>query len=196
MIPPVSCRSRSQGVLGAAVGAVVAGLMFTNSQAQALVVTVNSQDWEVTTFYGSYNDNVSKFETAANGGVMPWWGSSADADAFATAVGSGLGFPNQPAFIIPLGPLFAYDAPAYYLGGFTVVSSAVVERPWGLVTDVVGPLLASWPMHWAQATLVPAGGSANVPGPLPALGLAAAFGFSRQLRKRIKASSNSSSAGA
>ena len=58
---------------------------------------------------------------------------------------------------------------------------------------------------WAQATLVtppatppattpatpPAstggsGGTASVPGPLPILGLAAAFGFSRKLRKRIK----------
>jgi hypothetical protein len=29
-------------------------------------------------------------------------------------------------------------------------------------------------------------GSASVPGPLPILGLAAAFGFSRKLRKRIK----------
>jgi hypothetical protein len=43
---------------------------------------------------------------------------------------------------------------------------------------------------WAQATLVPAAGSANVPGPLPAVGLAVAFGFSRQLRKRIKASAS------
>ena len=32
------------------------------------------------------------------------------------------------------------------------------------------------------------GSSADVPGPLPALGLAVAFSFSRQLRKRIKAS--------
>ncbi len=31
---------------------------------------------------------------------------------------------------------------------------------------------------------------ASVPGPLPALGAAAAFGFSRELRKRIKGSTN------
>ena len=36
--------------LGAALGAVLSGLVLTNSQAQALVVTVDGQDWEVTTF--------------------------------------------------------------------------------------------------------------------------------------------------
>jgi hypothetical protein len=35
--------------------------------------------------------------------------------------------------------------------------------------------------------------TARVPGPLPALGAAAAFGFSRQLRKRIKCSANAAS---
>jgi hypothetical protein len=43
-------------------------------QAQAVVVNVNGQNWNVTTFTGSYNDNTSKFNTAANGGIMPWWG--------------------------------------------------------------------------------------------------------------------------
>jgi hypothetical protein len=37
---------------------------------------------------------------------------------------------------------------------------------------------------WAQASLIPFG--APVPSPLPALGTAAAFGYSRKLRKRIK----------
>ncbi len=37
--------------------------------------------------------------------------------------------------------------------------------------------------------------TASVPGPLPALGAAAAFGFSRKLRKRIKRSTNSVSNG-
>jgi hypothetical protein len=37
-----------------------------------------------------------------------------------------------------------------------------------------------------QVTASSSGSPANVPGPLPILGLAAAFGFSRKLRKRIK----------
>jgi hypothetical protein len=39
---------------------------------------------------------------------------------------------------------------------------------------------------WAQATLY----TAPVPGPLPLFGAAAAFGFSRKLRKRIKLEPN------
>lgn len=40
---------------------------------------------------------------------------------------------------------------------------------------------------WAQATPYTALGPLPTPGPLLALGAAAAFGFSRQLRKRIQA---------
>jgi len=42
-------------------------------------------------------------------------------------------------------------------------------------------------LTWAQATLV---NNVPVPGPLPLFGVAAAFGFSRKLRKRIKANTN------
>ena len=54
------------------------------------------------------------------------------------------------------------------------VAYPLQTRTWNLGTNF------SW--TWAQATLIPA----NVPGPLPAFGLAVAFGFSRKLRKRIK----------
>ena len=43
--------------------------------------------------------------------------------------------------------------------------------------------------NWAVATFVPAPG-APVPGPLPIVGAAAAFGFSRRLRSRINKSAN------
>jgi hypothetical protein len=47
---------------------------------------------------------------------------------------------------------------------------------------------------WAQATPLTLSSSAlaPVPGPVPAIGAFAAFGFSRKLRKRIKLSSNTS----
>ena len=68
-------------------------------EAHALVVNVGGQDYDVTTFTGSFNDNLSKFATPANGGVMPWWttgpeGTSATAAQFAAAVGTALGTPN------------------------------------------------------------------------------------------------------
>ena len=178
-------------VLGAALGAVLSGLVFIDSQAQARVVNVGGLDYDVTTFYGSYNDNVSKFNTPNNGGMMPWWGSSGEAFAFATAVGSGLGLPN----FNQTGPYFGFTffvCPPSSCGSSLTF---VVEQRFSSLTPGVfssAPSFAyphrlSDQRTWAQATLAPAaGGSANVPGPLPILGLAAAFGFSRKLRKRIK----------
>ena len=74
-------------------------------QAQALVVNVGGQDWDVTTFSWSYEQNTAKFNTANNGGVMPWWFDQGLALDFASAVGSDLGFPNDP-----IGPYFVFRA--------------------------------------------------------------------------------------
>jgi hypothetical protein len=76
MHPPARHSSRVgqrfQVALGAATA--LAAISLSPGSAQAFVVTVNSVQYDVTTFTGTYNDNISKFETAANGGVMPWWG--------------------------------------------------------------------------------------------------------------------------
>jgi hypothetical protein len=58
----------------------------------------------------------------------------------------------------------------------------------GLTNPISTGWLASNSVVYAQATLFTAPTAA--PGPLPALGAAAAFGFSRKLRKRIKHSTN------
>jgi hypothetical protein len=67
-----------------------------------VIVTVNGQDWEVTTFTRTYNDNISKFGLLAdNGGVgaMPWRSNQIATIAFMAAVGAGLGmFPESSAF--------------------------------------------------------------------------------------------------
>lgn len=72
-----------------ALGALSAG------QAQAVVVNVGGQDYDVTTFFGSYNDNQIKFNQPSNGGSMPWYGNPGLASSFATAIGNALGFPNR-----------------------------------------------------------------------------------------------------
>jgi hypothetical protein len=189
-----------KGVLKTVFGAAVAMGVLGAGQAHALVVTVNGQDWDVTTFYGTYIDNSTKFntETPVNGGVMPWFGIGATetldllADVFATAVGGRLGFPNGPlaANEPPTGgPFFAWQVTSNptvndvtLVGRYISVSNCVplgdpadcgLDR--GLVNDRTE-------VTWAQAT--------PVPGPLPVLGAAAAFGFSRKLRKRIKTSTN------
>ena len=137
-------------------------------QAQALVVNVNGQNWNVTTFTGTYNANTSKFNTAANGGMMPWWGNLTLADSFALAVGGSLGL---PIFDV-LGPMFG-----------TSTTGQVQTRLFNSNTNAITSLNQNFASSstWAQAELVP-----PVPGPIPALGAAAAFGFSRKLRKRIK----------
>jgi hypothetical protein len=171
-------------VLAAAVGAAVAGLALSAGQAKALVFNVGGQDYDVTTFTGSYNDNVSKFATSANGGVMPWFGWPLEtgnlAISFAVAVGNSFGAMNLTDYPNSLGgygvgPFFAYSVDSIH-------ASAYPE------SSLTAFVLGNFQVHtYAQATLIgPTGGTASVPGPLPILGLAAAFGFSRKLRKRIK----------
>jgi hypothetical protein len=167
--------------LKAAFSAAMVGCVLGAGQAQAIVVKVGGQFWNVTTFTGSYSANITKFNTAANGGMMPWWptqsppnaSSSTLANTFALAVGSGLGFIN---FGGATGPLFAYQQPG--VGGNPNVQSQVAQAPTGTTTFNAG-ILPNVVGTYAQATLT------SVPGPLPVLGAAAAFGFSRKLRKRI-----------
>ena len=66
---------RSPSLAKSTLGVALAMGVLTAGQAQAFVVTVNSLQYDVTTFNGTYNANTSQFATAANGGVMPWWGS-------------------------------------------------------------------------------------------------------------------------
>jgi len=155
-----------------AIGVLSAG------QAQAVVVNVNGQNWNVTTFEGSYNANVSKFNTAANGGSMPWWGSAELAEEFTVAVNTQLGADLNGQ---NNGPFFAQRLAS--------LETQMLAWRWNNNPAVDGPdqtqyslSVARW---WATADL-----AAPVPGPLPALGLGAAFGFSRKLRKRIKSKTN------
>jgi hypothetical protein len=151
------------------VGALSAG------QAQAVIVNVNGQNWNVTTFAGTYNANTSKFATPANGGVMPWFGDQSLAGTFAQLVGSGLGLPNSSG---NQGPYFGHGTTT------TQVTIEYFDNPQNVVDG--GTTAKSNSRTWAQAELVP-----PVPGPLPLFGAAAAFGFSRKLRQRIKIGTNS-----
>ncbi len=177
-----------QAAFGAAAAAALS-LSLSPSPAQAACdpasplntcrVTVGGLQYDVTTFTGSYDNSTSKFATAANGGVMPWWtgGSDATAIAFATAVGTGLGGPNS--FGPPGGgPFFAYRLNGGPQFSFRSGSGTI---------ESTGPLSSSSSAVWAQATLY-SSPAASVPGPLPLFGAAAAFGFSRKLRKRIQES--------
>jgi hypothetical protein len=157
--------------LGAAVA--LAAISLSAGSAQAVVVTVDGVQYDVTTFTGSYNDNTSKFQTPANGGVMPWWGSSVLAVQFATQVGSGLGQPNNLG--TPFGPVFAYATSGQNLRIHYYDSR--YPSPSILYYDAL-PQGDSF--TWAQVNV------SAVPAPLPLFGAAAAFGFSRRLSSRSK----------
>jgi hypothetical protein len=194
---------------GAAFGAVVAGLVLTAGQAKALVldVSVRGLNYQVSTFIGSYPDNISKFATTADGGLMPWWGSRDLADRFASGVGiRSLDWVQN--FGANYGPFFGYEYATYSNplagGGISAASATFSGIPGSILNDgtinswrnvfVSDSMINSRTQYtWAQATLIvptgggsTSGGTASVPGPLPILGLAAAFGFSRKLRERMK----------
>jgi hypothetical protein len=163
--------------------------VLTTGQARAYVVNIGGQNYDVTTFTGSYNDHKSKFAQTP-GGVMPWWGDSSLATQFSNALGYSLGAPNSIETLsagspknINVGPNFAYNS--------------IVDKITFLLTDTAAtyhpntsPLIFSVDLNssvtWAQV----APKTSTVPGPVPAIGAFAAFGFSRKLRKRIKLSTN------
>jgi len=67
-----SDASLPQRAHGAAVAlAALAAVSLSPDSAHAYVVTVNSIQYDETTFTGSFSANTSKFATPANGGVLP-----------------------------------------------------------------------------------------------------------------------------
>ena len=175
MHPPARHSSwvgqRFQVALGAA--AALAAISLSPGSAQALVVTVGGTQYDVTTFTGTYNDNSSKFETPANGGVMPWFGNATTATQFANAVGYNLGRLPSPAAY--RGPNFATNVFLFdgTISSYSYADFGTYNYTANFDTSTI----------WAQ--VLPAAPTA-VPGPLPLFGAAAALGFSRKLRKRIK----------
>jgi hypothetical protein len=167
--------------------------------ASALVVNVDGFDYDVTTIETSYDAFSSIFSTPPSG-QMPWWclapntlgvcpAQTPSAQSFATAVGMQFGFPNirlaGPEKGAKVGPYFAYNS--FVLTPGNVVWSWAVPETGGptgggsLPFNVLGTDTATF----AVARRLP---STDVPSPLPALGAAAAFGYSRKLRKRIYSS--------
>ena len=182
-----------------ALGVALTMGVLTTGQARAFVVNIGGQNYNVTTFTGSYNDNKSKFAQETSGGEMPWWGDSSLATQFSNALGYSLGAPNSIETLsagsqtnINVGPYFAYNS--------------IVDKITFLLTDTAAtyhpnpsPLIFSVDLNssvtWAQVVAPKSGPPSDptlstVPGPVPAIGAFAAFGFSRKLRKRIKLSTN------
>ena len=184
-IPPWSSLAKP------ALGVALAMGVLTTGQARALVVNVDGQNWDVTTFTGSYKDKKSKFaKTTAPDGAMPWWGDLSIATKFANALGHSLGAPNSITTLSAgsptntnVGPYFAYNGIVNHIS-FLPSGTAATYYP--NLSTLIFSVDENTSVTWAQATTK----ISAVPGPVPAIGAFAAFGFSRKLRKRIKLSTN------
>ena len=187
-----------------AVGAsamVLGGMGLSSGSAHALVVNVRGQVWNVSTFTGSYESNSGSFFSG-----FPWRGNSTLANEFAQAVGQDLGLPNEVFCSPPGGPCTSDEGTTFnnetqfrsgplfaYTNGFVgdggnyvdyVFSIAYIDDAGEYYSDWLPDVLTTYgdsSVTWARAT--------PVPGPLPILGVAAGFGASRRLRKRLKTSS-------
>jgi hypothetical protein len=191
-------------VLKAVFGAAVAVGVLGAGQAQAFHATVNGQRWNVQFFDGTQGGpNAALFQTAASGGRMPWFTNDAlscvTSDAtlnnclavqFSNAVGTGLSGPGlqalrfafsgmtstfsnlgaDPPVTVTACPNVDFTSPnCPRTGQFITIRDGVTSLDTEPQKDEIA--------RWAYADLVS--------GPLPLFGVAAAFGFSRKLRKRI-----------
>jgi hypothetical protein len=154
--------------------ATVALPLLSVAPASAFTVTVNSIDYDVTVFNGSYNSNSALFQVPP-AGQMPWWGDSTGnlAAEFAQQVYNNLG----PGPTSGYGPVFAFEITGTDILGISQnLTSTLSQIDETIANNVDVNYAIATPLNSAP-TFVPA--------PLPVFGAAAAFGLSRQLRKRI-----------
>jgi hypothetical protein len=205
--PPYSlARLRAalgKAALKAAFGAAVVVGVLGAGEAQALVVNVNGQNWNVYFFDGTQGGpNAALFQTAANGGRMPWFTNNAascgsDDNAslnnclavqFAKAVGTQLGAGGPTPLRFVWSGMTTNQVGDGVAGNPCTGSGCLRTGQFVTFVSINNINLDTEPQannaRWAYASLV------SAPGPLPLFGAAAAFGFSRKLRKRINAGTN------
>ena len=114
-------------------------------------------------------------------------GDGSLAQQFAAAVGTNLGgFSNGgfsgPLFSVQLGAGDTNEGFSYQPADFPLAGLPEGVRNYGTPNSTFGGV--TWQWNYAYAERV---SPSSVPGPLPLLGAAAAFGWSRRLRKRLSA---------
>ncbi len=134
--------------------------------ASAVVVNVGGHPYDVTVLNTAYANSTGMFQLPP-AGAMPWWGDDMLASEFAAEVYNSLGAGWDANY----GPVFAHGESLGQVLGLTQSISNPLDQ-----IDVT--LTTNTTMTYAIATT-------PVPGPLPLFGAAAAFGWSRRLRKRL-----------
>jgi hypothetical protein len=154
------------------ISATVALPLLSVAPVSALMVTVGSIDYDVTVYNGSYSSNASLFQIPPAGQV-PWWGNDIRAIDFAQQVYDLLGSGSTPGN----GPIFAYEVSGTDILGISQdLGNLLTQYPVTIGIDDAVKYAIATPLNSAPA---------SVPAPLPVFGAAAAFGWSRQLRRRI-----------
>ena len=169
MFTPVPSMKSPMRLSAIAVLTGTAASLLFSAPAQAVGVNFGAVLYDVTVVETSYTSSGVFFQLPPLG-QMPWWGSQSDADFFAGEVFDALGEGSTAGY----GPLFAFD--------YNASSAEVI----GSLQDFSAPGSFIDGTPAATATVKYAIANAPVPGPLPLFGAAAAFGCSRQLRRRIR----------
>lgn len=141
------------------------------SPASAVLVNVGGTVYDVTASTTSYGASTSAFQLPP-AGQMPWWGDDVLASDFALEVFNQLG----PGWDADYGPVFAHGTTLSQVLGIAQSLTDINDQ-----IDVTPSRSAT--VSYAIASTPP---PAPVPGPLPLFGVAAAYGWSRQLRQRIR----------
>jgi hypothetical protein len=134
--------------------------------ASAVVVYVGGNSYDVTTLNTTYEASTNLFQGPPTG-MMPWWGNDLLASEFAAQVYDSLG----SGWDADYGPVFAHGQS--------------IGQVLGLTQSLTNPLDQIDVTPTTNTTVTYAIATTPVPGPLPLFGAAAAFGCSRQLRKRL-----------
>jgi hypothetical protein len=147
--------------------------------AQAVTINLSGTNYEVFFTATSYNANPDLFGVAP-AGQMPWWGNVSLASSFAAEVYDRLG---ENVYQTSFGPVFAYGYSPAGSGEVYGLAQSTQDIDDQLDLGSATPLAANSTYSYAYAkanTLV------DVPGPMPLFGAAAAFGWSRRLRRRLR----------
>jgi hypothetical protein len=157
---------------GLAILSTVALPILAPARAEAVVVNIGGNLYDVSVVITSQSDREGDFASPVSGGLMPWWKDSALAAEFARNVYDGLGSGSDPFY----GPIFAFDNDPV-LGEVSGVYQLLGDIN---VQDVVSPPPSSIDtLKYAIAT-------EPVPLPLPLLGAVAGYRWTRRMRQSLR----------
>jgi hypothetical protein len=190
-------RLAAAGLVGAAISVLAPGQAKAANPVTVLSPANVAGIYTVTYLEGAWSDPSIRAALKAT----PWWSNP----ALATQVAQGLGgtavtgtpspvtvtlpqtILNGGTTSVPAWYLFAYDDPTVF--GTPAVQGGFTTPPTYTPASVFTIAQSGTTYSWALGTFQPLPG-AGVPGPLPVVGAAAAFGYSRRLRKRINQSAS------